>query len=329
MIMYEAFRRLDIADKKDLFFTAIDGNKPPVPKPAGMRVGNWGCALSKSAVMQEAIAQNKPLLLLEDDVVIHPQIHNIMHNCLRELPDDWKILYLGCKALDPHATMRTHGQQKREVVGKWHEVLANPNLNHAIIIRDTNCLAELAEILADPATYNRDEGRFTSDYTVAQYFAHKGIPMYGVVPAVAKQCAIYSDNENKVVHRNATFQKICQWDIKGDTKFPITWDVDQHIPPDFQNKGYDAAKIHPPFDLTLTLSAKAEVIFVLLDTSRVKGDEKIKVKISGKMFGGVSLLPHPITKMTLLPGEYNVTCHPDGETWRWKHVAMLIKEVTP
>jgi len=215
MIMQEAFRRLGIADRQNLFFNAIDGTKQN-HKP-NMRPGNWGCALSKAAIMKEAADQEKPLLLLEDDVVISPQIHQIMDACLAELPDDWKVLYMGCVALEPHKTMPTKGMPKREKKGKWYEVLANANLNHALIIRDTHCLSELSKILADPNTYNKDEGRFTSDYTVAQYFAHKDIPMYGVVPTVAKQCTTYSDNENKVVHRKAAFDTIPKSDFKLKT----------------------------------------------------------------------------------------------------------------
>ena len=207
MIMLEAFRRLGIEDRTDLFFTAIDGTKQK-NKPNKMRAGNWGCALSKSMIMLEAAARKKPLLLLEDDVVINPQIHEIMDACLAELPNDWKVLYLGCVALEPHDTMPTKGIPKREKKGQYYEVLSNPNLNHALLIRDVNCLLELSKMLADPETYKRDEGRFTSDYAVAQYFAQKGIPMYGVAPAVAKQCATYSDNEKKVVNRKAIFKPI-------------------------------------------------------------------------------------------------------------------------
>ena len=339
MIMLEAFRRLGISERKNLFFHAIDGNKPPLPNP-GLRPGNWGCALSKSAVMQEA-AQKKPLLLLEDDVVISPQIHSIMDACLAELPKDWKVLYLGCVALDPHETMPTDGQPKRKQVGKWYEILANPNLNHAILIRDVECLKELSEILADPQTYKRDEGRYTSDYTVAQYFAYKGIPMYGVVPAVAKQCGTYSDNENKVIDRKADFKKLPgnvlqqPWALYGATKFPVEWEIEKRLPKQLQNKGYTAAKIHPPFNLTLILHAKSDIAFTLLDTSRVNNGETIQIEIASAMpdnerlpaVSKTTIILPGTNGMPLDPGEYKITCQPDGETWRWKHAAICVKEI--
>ena len=327
MIMFEAFRRLGIADRQDLFFNAIDGNKSPVPNP-GMRPGNWGCALSKSVIMAEAVAQNKPLLLLEDDVVINPQIHTIMDNCLSELPEDWRVLYLGCAAIEPHDTMPTKGQPVRQVKGKWHEILANPNLNHAVLIRDVSCLKELSEILADPETYRREEGRWTSDYTMAQYFAHKGIPMYGVVPIVAEQCGSYSDNVQEVVKRNAVFKPMPpiqnKWGLTGTTEFPIEWGIESFLPEYLQDKGYIAAKIHPPFDLTLQLYSKAEVTFALLTTSQIKDNEKVEIYVS-EMETGISLPEQ--RQMVLGKGEYKITCNPEGETWRWKHVAILVKEL--
>ena len=332
MIMQEAFRRLGIAGRKDLFFQAVDGAKQK--NTSGMRTGNWGCALSKAAIMKEAAERKRPLFLLEDDVVISPQVHEIMDSCLAELPADWKVLYLGYVALEPHETMPTKGLPKRDKKGKWHEILANANLNHALLIRDTKSLLELSQILADPETYKRDEGRFTSDYTVAQYFAHKGIPMYGVVPAVAKQCTTYSDNEKKVINRKAMFDTVPdavlnrKWEITGKTQFPMEWGVERLLPADWQDKGYLAVKIHPPFDVTLTLSEKSEVAFVLLTTSRVQNEERLQINISGNSYGGAVEIPGYMGTI-LEPGNHRLTCEPKEETWRWKHVALLVREPRP
>ena len=329
MIMLEAFRRLGIADRQDLFFTAIDGKKkPPIQNP-GMRQGNWGCALSKSAIMAEAAAINKPLLMLEDDVVINPHIHTIMDACLAELPHDWKVLYLGCAALDPHNSMLTRGQPKQDVKGDHHEVLANPNLNHAILFRDIDCLKELSEYIVDPTTYNRAEGRYASDYATAQYFANKGIPMYGVVPMVAHQCGSYSDNVNRVIERAAVFELMApnkQWALTGRTQFPIEWGQEALLPNELQNEGYIAAKIHPPFDLQLQLGTQAKIAFALLTTSKIKSDEKITVHLMENENTMTFCLPEH--RSTVLDkGTYKMSCHPEGELWRWKHVAILVKEL--
>ena len=322
--MLEAFRRLKIADRQNLFFPAIDGKKVqnPIRMPGS---GTWGCALSKSAIMAEAAAMNKPLLMLEDDVVIHPQIHSIMDACLAELPPDWNILYLGHVALEPHDAMLTRGQPKRIVKGNYYEILANPNLNHALLIRDITCLKELSTYLADPATYNREKGRYASDYAVAHYFANNSIPMYGVIPTVAKQCGSYSDNVDKVVERHAMFEPVApckQWVLTGNTQFPIEWRQEALLPDELQDEGYTAAKIHPPFDLTLRLEKRAQITFALLTTSRVNSGEKVVLHIAS------TTVCLPGRKLMVLDkGIYNIACHPEEETWRWKHVAILVKEL--
>jgi organic radical activating enzyme len=232
--------------------------------------------------------------------------------------------------------MPTKGMPKRERKGKWFEVISNANLNHALLIRDMDCLKELSEILAEPDSYKRDEGRFTSDYTIAQYFAHKGIPMYGVAPAVAKQCSTYSDNEKKVIERKATFDNVPEnvfnrkWDIIGNTQFPIEWNVEQHLSEHLRGKGYIVAKVHPPFDVMLKLTEKSDVSFALLNTSRIKDGESVQINISGNHYGGSVTLPNlsPVV-MPLEPGEYKIICNPEGEMWRWKHVAILVNHYTP
>ena len=39
-------------------------------------------------------------------------------------------------------------------------------------------------------------------------------------------------------------------------------------------------------------------------------------------------LPNPTSQLLILDkGAYKLSCHPDGELWRWKHVAVLVKEL--
>jgi GR25 family glycosyltransferase involved in LPS biosynthesis len=221
--MLEAFRRLGIAERPNLFFTAIDGKVDTANIPHNMKKGTWACARSMAAVMVEAAERKKPLLVLEDDVVIHPQIHSIMDAVLAELPVDWKVLYLGYVALEAHEKMPTKVLPKSTKIGKWTELLANPNLNHAFIIRDVDCLTELSTLLSDPATYDYSEGYYASDYAIAQYFSRKGIPMYGVSPNVASQCGTYSDNDEKFVYRPAIFNPIpeSEFNLHAIPKSPL------------------------------------------------------------------------------------------------------------
>ena len=331
--MHEAFQRLGIENRPELFFSAVDGKNLSVTNP-GLRPGNWGCALSKAAVMKEAALLNKPLVLLEDDIVIHPQVHGIMSACLAELPKDWKVLYLGYIALDPREGMQTYGQPNNNKQGKFYGVLAHPNLNHALIIRDIDCIKELSVRLADPETYLQNK-KFASDYQVAWYFANKGIPMYGVIPMVAEQYGSFSDNQDKFIGRTFNFSMMPsnvlsrQWDIKGVTKFPVEWNVEEKLPEQFRYKGYTAVKVHPPFDVTLTLSTKSEIVISLLTTSHIKQHEFITVHLQGQDRHILTILPMDTANiLTLDSGEYTIKCQPPNDMWRWKHVFVAVKDLS-
>jgi len=167
--------------------------------------------------------------------------------------------------------------------------------------------------------------------------------------------AAYSSAGNSPVYKNETMsykepeasdrtieskEQICgilpkEWTISGTTRLAIEWRVETELPQNFQNKGYTAAKIHPPFNITLTLNTKSDVAFTLLNSSRVKEGETILVDVSGNLCGAAVVLPNQIpqtisntlaTGMTLEPGQYKITCQPKEETWRWKHVAILVRE---
>ena len=209
--MLTALQQLGVGE--ECVFEAIEGCEHP---NRAIPSGNWCCALSKSAVMSEAVQLKKPLFLLEDDIVVRnkvivsydngktAQIHDLfpfVEECLQQLPKDWKILYLGYYALDAYPTMKNYRSDCRVPIGKHVEKLANPNLNHAVFIRDIDCLAELSSLLKKPDSYDRKQGRYASDFVIAHYFANKDIPMYGITPNVILQYSGYSDTLKKEVNK--------------------------------------------------------------------------------------------------------------------------------
>jgi GR25 family glycosyltransferase involved in LPS biosynthesis len=60
--------------------------------------GIKGCALSHRTIWETAI-QNKysTVMILEDDVVIPPNIQEKVRDILQRVPEDWEVIYLGCK----------------------------------------------------------------------------------------------------------------------------------------------------------------------------------------------------------------------------------------
>lgn len=77
-------------------FPAVDG--AGLEPPAGWQHprGAFGCLLSHLEAVRRARREGVPqVLILEDDVVFHPDLHARFAAGLEELPDDWDMLYFG------------------------------------------------------------------------------------------------------------------------------------------------------------------------------------------------------------------------------------------
>lgn len=76
------------------FWSAIDGNKLDYAGP--LKKGIIGCAMSHRNIIQSAQeAGLKSILILEDDVEFDPELNEKFTEWIKEVPDDWDMLYLG------------------------------------------------------------------------------------------------------------------------------------------------------------------------------------------------------------------------------------------
>lgn len=77
-------------------FSAVDGNKVPVPTWWKGLKGAWGCFLSHKAVIEKCLNEGiQSVLLLEDDAVFCEDFTEKMKKLFSELPKNWEVLYLG------------------------------------------------------------------------------------------------------------------------------------------------------------------------------------------------------------------------------------------
>src|SRR5262245_61494069 len=77
-------------------FSACDGDT--LEKPAGWThsSGAYGCLQSHLQVVSEARESQAPsVLIFEDDAVLDPDFQSKFAGFIKEVPDDWDILYLG------------------------------------------------------------------------------------------------------------------------------------------------------------------------------------------------------------------------------------------
>jgi GR25 family glycosyltransferase involved in LPS biosynthesis len=89
--------------KKYMYFEAVDGNDLDINKlpnniydkrSTGYTKGALGCALSHYKLWEKCSNNNKPFLILEDDVIFNKDFIEHFRNVFKMLPENWDILQL-------------------------------------------------------------------------------------------------------------------------------------------------------------------------------------------------------------------------------------------
>src|SRR5688572_19695622 len=90
-------------------FSAIDGNEIVLPHDWIYTAGAYGCLLSHVRVVREARdADASSVLIFEDDIVFDPQFKEKFATFIRELPDDWDMLFFGALHKDEPVKTSEH-----------------------------------------------------------------------------------------------------------------------------------------------------------------------------------------------------------------------------
>jgi len=90
-------------------FSAIDGNNVALPHNWMHTAGAYGCLLSHVQVVREARnAGASSVLIFEDDAVFDPQFKEKFAHFIKELPDDWDMLFLGALHKDEPVAVSEH-----------------------------------------------------------------------------------------------------------------------------------------------------------------------------------------------------------------------------
>lgn len=90
-------------------FAAVDGDDVPLPEYWRHTAGAYGCLRSHLEVVEEARRIGAPsVLIFEDDVVFHAGLQQKFAAGMRELPDDWDMLYFGALHKDEPVSFSEH-----------------------------------------------------------------------------------------------------------------------------------------------------------------------------------------------------------------------------
>ncbi|HET7286019.1 MAG TPA: glycosyltransferase family 25 protein, partial [Pyrinomonadaceae bacterium] len=90
-------------------FPAIDGDVIEKPTHWTHTAGAYGCLLSHLAVVSEARDSGAAnILILEDDVILDPEFQEKFSRFIKEVPDDWDMLYFGALHKDEPVKISEH-----------------------------------------------------------------------------------------------------------------------------------------------------------------------------------------------------------------------------
>lgn len=90
-------------------FAAIDGDAVEIPTHWKHTAGAYGCLLSHVQVVSAARDSGAPnVLIFEDDAVLDPEFENKFERFIKEVPDDWDMLYFGALHKDEPLKISAH-----------------------------------------------------------------------------------------------------------------------------------------------------------------------------------------------------------------------------
>ena len=158
-------------------FSAIDGDVVEKPAHWTHTAGAYGCLLSHVQVVREACDSGaRSVLIFEDDAVLDPDFQDKFAQFIKELPDDWDMLYFGALHKDQPVKISEHVGR----ITKANSTFAYA-LNHTVF-DDFIALNARAENVLD-----------MNSYLLQQRFN-----CYCFMPNLAWVAAEYSDVQNRL-----------------------------------------------------------------------------------------------------------------------------------
>lgn len=90
-------------------FEALDGLSIPIPSTWDDFPGSYACLRSHLAVVENAYkSRSSSVLIIEDDVIFHPDLRRVFSEYIKELPDDWDMLFFGALHGEPPTPVTKH-----------------------------------------------------------------------------------------------------------------------------------------------------------------------------------------------------------------------------
>lgn len=133
------------------FHTAIHGDTTGYPWWWKVGGGAWGCYRSHLAIIEKHLStrSDKPILILEDDVVFCENFTQRAKDYLENLPDDWGMAYFGRQHLKQH-------ERKPQRINEYVDRPFNVNRTHAYALRGHAFIQKLYKWLLELPAHSEE-----------------------------------------------------------------------------------------------------------------------------------------------------------------------------
>jgi len=196
-------------------FRAIDGDAVEKPAHWTHTAGAYGCLLSHVQVVREARNSGAPdVLIFEDDAVLDPEFEKKFARFIKEVPDDWDMLYFGALHKDEPMKISEHVGRitkanstyayalKRTVFDEFIELNARAehvlDMNSYVLQRRFNCYCFMPNLAWVEAEYSDVQNRLER-----HWYLEKSLVLFGAeMDRLLSRTTIFIEQSN-----NAEFLK--------------------------------------------------------------------------------------------------------------------------
>ena len=131
------------------------------------------------AIIDDAIKNNyKSIVVFQDDVILSDDFNQVIEENIKNVPDDWDFISLGCFNYFP----------PQKIIGRVHKTKAVV-MDHAICI-NSKVFEDYKELLKKEIA--------ESDMSICRMGIENKVNIYSIVPYIAKQGEFYSSYTGRV-----------------------------------------------------------------------------------------------------------------------------------
>jgi glycosyl transferase, family 25 len=203
-------------------FAAVDGSKTAIPVNWPESPGAYGCLQSHLSVVRKARAEGREsVLIFEDDVLFDDRFHEKFRERVRNLPENWDMLFFGCLHHDPPVPVASGIGRLRGSFSTFMYVVRRTvydafirlnsrakqavDRNNTILQRLFNCYCFLPHLAWVDSSYSDAQGMHTNHWYIKESMVLRGSEIKSMEERTAAIILYHAPNERERGLRNLRY----------------------------------------------------------------------------------------------------------------------------